>query len=280
MGQLDGKVAIVTGATSGIGARIAEVFVVEGARVVGAGRRETEGRELESRCGPALSFVPTDVADEASVKAMIDHAVKRFGRLDCLVNNAGSGSPMVSITEVTAEHFASVFETNVRGAMFGMKYAAPIMTAQRSGSIITVASAAGLRGGISGHIYSASKAAVIHLSRTVASEISSAGVRVNTISPGGIVTGIFAKTAGLDGAKADRVLGAITDLFATVQPIPRAGVTDDIAHTAVFLASDASSFITGQDLVVDGGLVPFGKIGWPESVEFRAEIIRRMRQAG
>jgi len=280
MGQLDGKVAIVTGATSGIGARIAEVFVAEGARVVGAGRRETEGRELESRCGPALSFVPTDVADEASVKAMIDHAVKRFGRLDCLVNNAGSGSPMVSITEVTAEHFASVFETNVRGAMFGMKYAAPIMTAQRSGSIITVASAAGLRGGISGHIYSASKAAVIHLSRTVASEISSAGVRVNTISPGGIVTGIFAKTAGLDGAKADRVLGAITDLFATVQPIPRAGVTDDIAHAAVFLASDASSFITGQDLVVDGGLVPFGKIGWPESVEFRAEIIRRMRQAG
>ena len=105
MGQLDGKVAIVTGATSGIGERIAEVFVAEGARVVGAGRREEEGRALEKRCGPALSFVRTDVADEASVRAMVANAVTRFGRLDCLVNNAGSGSPMVGITEVTGENF-------------------------------------------------------------------------------------------------------------------------------------------------------------------------------
>jgi NAD(P)-dependent dehydrogenase (short-subunit alcohol dehydrogenase family) len=164
----------------------------------------------------------------------------------------------------------------VRGVMFGMKHVARILTAQRSGSIITIASAAGLRAGISGHIYSASKAAVIQLSRTVASEISSKGVRVNTISPGGIVTGIFAKSAGLDGAKADAVLGAISDLFATVQPIPRSGATDDIAHAAVFLASDAASFITGQDLAIDGGLVPLGRYGWEESVEFRAEIARRV----
>jgi len=276
MGQLDGKVAIVTGATSGIGERIAEVFVAEGARVVGAGRRAAAGQALEKRCGPALTFIRTDVADEASVKAMVDHAVTRFGRLDCLVNNAGGGSPMVSISEVTAEQFSSVFDTNVRGVMFGMKHAARIMTAQRSGSIITIASAAGLRAGISGHIYSASKAAVIQLSRNVASEISSKGVRVNTISPGGIVTGIFAKSAGLEGAKADRVLGAISELFSSVQPIPRSGMTDDIARAAVFLASDAASFITGQDLAVDGGLVPLGKYGWEESVEFRAEIARRV----
>jgi NAD(P)-dependent dehydrogenase (short-subunit alcohol dehydrogenase family) len=172
-----------------------------------------------------------------------------------------------------------VYDTNVRGVMFGMKHAARIMTAQRSGSIITIASASGLRAGISGHIYSSSKAAVIQLSRNVASEISSKGVRVNTISPGGIVTGIFAKSAGLDGARADRVLGAIADLFATVQPIPRPGVTNDIAHAAVFLASDAASFITGQDLAVDGGLVPLGKLGWEESVEVRAEIGRRVRQS-
>jgi NAD(P)-dependent dehydrogenase (short-subunit alcohol dehydrogenase family) len=277
MGQLDGKVAVVTGATSGIGERIAEMFVAQGARVVAAGRRETEGRTLEAKCGSNMSFIRTDVTDEASVKAMVGHAVTRFGRLDCLVNNAGSGSPMVTITELAAEDFSSVFNTNVRGVMFGMKHAAPIMIAQGSGSIITIASAGGLRGGLSGHIYSASKAAVIHLSRSVASEISSNGVRVNTISPGGIVTGIFAKAAGLDGARADRALGVISDLFATVQPVPRAGVTDDIANAAVFLASDAASFITGQDLAVDGGLVPFGKFGWPESVEFRAEITRRVR---
>jgi len=134
-----------------------------------------------------------------------DHAVSRFGRLDCLANNDGSGSPMVRITEVTGEHFSSVFDTNVRGVMFGMKHAARIMIAQRSGSIITIASAAGLRAGISGHIYTAFKAAVIQLSRSVKSEISSKGVRVNTISPSGIVTGIFAKSAGLEGAKADRI---------------------------------------------------------------------------
>jgi NAD(P)-dependent dehydrogenase (short-subunit alcohol dehydrogenase family) len=279
MGQLDGKVAIVTGATSGIGERIAEMFIAEGARVVAAGRRESLGRALEARCGSALSFVRTDVADEASVKAMIDHAVTRFGRLDCLVNNAGTGSPMVSISAVTGEHFSSVFDTNVRGAIFGMKHAAPIMTAQRSGSIITIASAAGLRAGLAGHVYSASKAVVIHLSRCVASEISSQGVRVNTISPGGIVTGIFAKAAGLEGDKADRALGAISDLFKTVQPVPRAGVTNDIGHAAVFLASDAASFITGQDLAVDGGIIPLGKLGWEESLEFRAEIARRVKQS-
>jgi NAD(P)-dependent dehydrogenase (short-subunit alcohol dehydrogenase family) len=184
---------------------------------------------------------------------------------------------MVSITEVVAEHFSSVFDTNVRGAMFGMKHAAPIMITQGSGSIITIASGAGLRGGFSGHIYSASKAAVIHLSRNVASEISSRGVRLNTISPGGIVTGIFAKTAGLDGAKADQALSVISDLFTTVQPIQRAGITDDIANAAVFLASDAASFITGQDLAVDGGLTQFAKSGWEESVDFRAEIARRVR---
>ncbi len=277
MGHLDGKVAIVTGATSGIGERIAEVFVAEGARVVGAGRREAEGRALEARCGPALSFVRTDVSDEAGVKAMVDHAVTRFGRLDCLVNNAGSGSPMASITEVAAEHFAAVFNTNVQGVMFGMKHAARVMIPQRAGSIITIASASGLRAGIAGHIYAASKAAVIQLSKNVASEISRHGVRVNTISPGGIVTGIFAKSAGLDGARADRMLGALSELFATVQAVPRAGATDDIARAALFLASDAASFITGQDLCVDGGLVPFGKVGWEEAVEFRAEIARRVK---
>jgi len=125
MGRLDGKVAIVTGATSGIGECIAQTFVAEGACVVAAGRRETEGRTLEARCGSVLSFIRTDVTDETSVKAMVDHAVTRFGRLDCLVNNAGSGSPMVSITEVPAEHFSSVFDTNVRGVMFGMKQPHP-----------------------------------------------------------------------------------------------------------------------------------------------------------
>ena len=278
MGQLDGKVAIVTGTSSGIGERIAELFIAEGAKVVAAARRSDEGRALEARCGPALSFIRTDVSDEDSVKAMVNYALTRFGRIDCLVNNAGTGSPIVGIEAVQSEHFDSVFSTNVRGVMFAMKYASPVMVAQKSGAMITIASAAGLRPGIAGHIYAASKAAVIQLSRNVASELSRHNIRVNTISPGGIVTGIFAKSLGAtDPATADRVTGVVEELFRTVQDIPRAGQTQDVAQAAVFLASDAASFITGYDLVVDGGLVPFGKAGWTEAVELRAEIGRRIK---
>src|ERR1700722_6977762 len=278
MGKLGGKVAIITGATSGIGESIAEMFVAEGARVVAAGRREAEGLALEAKCGPAMSFIRTDVTDETSVKAMVDHAVARFGRLDCLVNNAGSGSPMVSITEVAAEQFDGVFAVNVRGVFFGIKHAAAVMLRQGAGSIITIASAAGLRGGLASHIYSGSKAAASQLTRSAAAELSHAGIRLNCISPGGIVTGIFAKTAGVNGADADRVLGVIRNRFASVQPIPRAGETDDIAQAAVFLASDASSFITGQDIAVDGGMVPFGNYGWHESVGLRADVSRLVKE--
>ena len=197
MGQLEGKVAVVTGATSGIGERIAELFVAEGARVVAAGRRVDEGRALEARLGDSLSFIRADVADETSVKAMIDHAIARFGRLDCLVNNAGVGAPLIGIRDVTTEQFTAIFNTNVCGVMLAMKYAAPVMVAQSSGCIISIASVAGHRGGISGHIYSAAKAAVIQLSRNVAAELAPSNVRVNTVSPGGIVTGIFAKSASV-----------------------------------------------------------------------------------
>jgi NAD(P)-dependent dehydrogenase (short-subunit alcohol dehydrogenase family) len=277
MGQLDGKVAIVTGATSGIGERIAEIFVAEGANVVAAGRRVAEGKALEARCGDALSFIRTDVAIEADVRAMIDHAIARFGRLDCLVNNAGTGAPMVSITEVTEAQFNNVFSVNVLGVMFCIKYATPIMLRQGSGSIITIASAAGRRGGLGGHVYGGSKAAAIQLTRSAAAELGEGGIRLNSISPGGIVTGIFTKSAGVSGGDADRVLEVVANRFATLQPIPRAGVTDDVANAAVFLASDASSFITGQDLAVCGGLIPFGKFGWNESVELRADLNRQVR---
>jgi len=281
MGQLEGKVAVVTGATSGIGERIAELFVAEGARVVAAGRRVDEGRALEARLGDSLSFIRADVADETSVKAMVDHAIARFGRLDCLVNNAGVGAPLIGIRDVTTEQFATIFDTNVCGVMLAMKYAAPIMVAQSSGCIISIASVAGHRGGISGHIYSAAKAAVIQLSRNVAAELAPSNVRVNTISPGGIATGIFAKSASaVDAATADRVAGVVESHFASLQALPRAGLPSDIAHATVFLASDAASFITGQDLLVDGGLVPFTKLGWYESVAMRAELADRVAEVG
>jgi NAD(P)-dependent dehydrogenase (short-subunit alcohol dehydrogenase family) len=276
MGLLTGKVAIVTGATSGIGERIAEVFVEEGANVVVAARRASEGRNLERRLG--ATFIETDVAKETDVKAMVDQTLERFGRLDCLVNNAGQPSPIVSIAEVDVETIDRIFAVNVRGVFLGIKHAAPAMISSGSGSIINIGSIAALRGGVSGHVYSAAKGAVQALTRSAAAELGEKGVRVNNISPGAIVTGIFAKNAGVEGAAADKLTEGLKQGFAKLQPIPRAGLPDDIARAAAYFASDASSFVTGQDIVVDGGQTTVTR-GWTEMFNGRAEMSKRLRAA-
>ena len=276
MGALDGKIAIVTGATSGIGEEIAKAFVSEGSKVVIAARREDEGRALEKQIG--VRFIRADVANEADVKAMVDKTVEWFGRLDCLVNNAGIPAPMVSITEVDVATIDQVLAVNVKGVLLGIKHAAPVMLTQQSGSIVNISSMAGLRGGVSGHIYSASKGAVSALTRSAAAELGEKGIRVNSISPGAIVTGIFGKNAGLEGSKADQVAGVVKEAFAKIQPIPRAGMPEDIAQAAVFLASDGSGFINGQDIVIDGGHTAVTR-GWSFSVAGRAEMSKRLKEA-
>jgi NAD(P)-dependent dehydrogenase (short-subunit alcohol dehydrogenase family) len=276
MSELSGKVAIVTGGTSGIGQRIVEVFAEEGAKVVVAARRQEEGRALEQRLG--VRFVRTDVASEPDVKAMVEQAVAWFGRLDCLVNNAGLPAPMVSIAEIDAASIDLLLAVNVRGVLLGMKHAAPVMLAQGSGSIINIGSIAALRGGVSGHVYSASKGAVLAATRSAAAELGEKGIRVNSITPGGVVTGIFAKAAGLEGATADKAAEVAKDMFAQLQPIPRAGMPEDIARAALFLASDASQFVNGHDFVVDGGHTSVTR-GWSRSVAARGEIINRIKAA-
>ena len=276
MGALSEKVAIVTGATSGIGERIAEVFVEEGANVVAAARRKAEGAALVQRLG--VEFVRADVAKEDDVKAVVDAAVARFGRIDCLVNNAASPQPIVGVADTDAAAFDAVIAVNVRGVLLGMKHVAPIMVGQKSGSIINVSSIAAHRGGVSGHIYSASKGAVLALTRSVAIELGEHGVRVNSLSPGAIVTGIFAKGAGVQGVKADKITGLVKELFAHALPIPRAGLPDDIARAAVFLASDGASFVNGQDLVVDGGMTATTR-GWSEMARLRGDLGARLRKA-
>jgi NAD(P)-dependent dehydrogenase (short-subunit alcohol dehydrogenase family) len=147
-----------------------------------------------------------------------------------------------------------------------------------SGSIINIGSVAGHRGGLSAHVYSASKGAVSAFTRSAAAELGEKGIRVNCISPGAIVTGIFGKNAGLEGSKADQVAGVVKEMFTTIQPIPRAGLPDDIAQAAVFLASDASGFINGQDIVIDGGQTAVTR-GWSSSVTARAEMAKRTKAA-
>lgn len=151
MPALEGKVAIITGAASGIGARTAEIFVAEGAKVVLAGRRKDRGEELAQKLGDAASFIRTDVSVETDVRAMIDHAVQRFGRLDCLMNNAGRGSQFTTIADADLKEFDAVIAVHLRAVLAGMKYAAPVMTVQKSGSIINIASVNGFRAGLGGH---------------------------------------------------------------------------------------------------------------------------------
>jgi NAD(P)-dependent dehydrogenase (short-subunit alcohol dehydrogenase family) len=276
MGVLDGKVAVITGGTSGIGARTVELFVAEGARVVIAGRRREEGEALARRFGPAASFIRTDVAREPEVKAMIDHALARCGRLDCLFNNAGNPSRLTGIADLDIEYFDATISVHLRGVVLGMKHAAPVMLRQRSGSIINTGSIAGLRAGVSAHPYSAAKAAVIHLTRCVAAELGEKGIRVNSISPGAIATGIFGKGAGLPEEKADRTIEGLKARFTAAQPIPRAGVADDVARAALFLASDAAGFVNGHDLVVDGGAIS-GQ--WSRMLAWRESLAKELQSA-
>lgn len=263
---LAGKVAVVTGGTSGIGARTAALFVEEGAKVFIAGRRRDRGEKVAHDLGPDALFVQADMAVEKDVKALIERAVDAFGRLDCLVNNAGTGSERVGIAEVDLERFDAAIAVHVRGPLAAMKYAVPVMAAQGSGSIITVASINGIRAGLGGHAYSLAKAAAIHLTRCAAVELGEKGIRVNTISPGPIATGIFGKGAGLDPEEADQNLGcaeaAIAAVLPRLQPLPDVGRADDIAQAALFLASDASRLISGHNLVIDGGITA----GWPAAV--------------
>jgi NAD(P)-dependent dehydrogenase (short-subunit alcohol dehydrogenase family) len=256
MSDLTGKICIITGATSGIGRRSAEIFVAKGAKVLACGRREALGRTLEDALGREnCLFVTADVTQEADVRRVVETCVDAWGRVDCLFNNAGGPAPLGGIENIPVEGFDAAMATLVRSVMLGMKHVAPLMMAQNSGSIVNNGSVAGLRTGLSSSlVYSAAKAAVIHLSKCVAMQLGEQNVRVNSVSPGGIATGIFGKALGVAGERADATSEAVKQGLANLQPIPRAGLTDDIAYAAAFLASDESSFINGHDLVVDGAV--------------------------
>ena len=243
MGRLDGKVAVITGATSGIGLRTAEIFVAEGAKIVDrrtprAGRRGA-GQQARRHC----IFRQTDVTVEEQMRALIAQAVEKFGRIDCLFNNAGGPAQTGGIEGLEVARFDAAMATLVRSVMLGMKHAAPHMRRQGSGSIINNGSIAGRLAGFSSSVvYGAAKAAVIHLTKCVAMELGESGIRVNSISPGAIATGIFGKALGLSVEAAEKTPDVMREIYKTAQPIPRAGLPEDIAHAAVFLASDEFEF--------------------------------------
>ncbi|MGI9371763.1 MAG: SDR family NAD(P)-dependent oxidoreductase, partial [Hyphomicrobiales bacterium] len=254
MVRLQDKVAIITGGTSGIGRRVVELFCSQAAKCVFTGRRAEVGNEVASATG-AL-FVEADAGDENDTKRTVKAALDTYGRVDVLMNNAGAPTVPGRIEELPLEGFDQAIQVHVRGCLAHMKHVAPTMRAQRSGSIINVGSVAGHRAGYSSSlIYAVAKAAVIHMTRCAAMELGEDSVRVNSISPGGIATGIFAKSLGMDTDAADNTAEKVKDALATIQAIPRAGVTDDIANAALYLASDEASFVNGEDIVIDGGLI-------------------------
>ena len=259
MGRLDDKVAVITGAGSGIGAETARRFVAEGARVVIADMRADASAVAED-IGAAARFIQVDVSREADVHAMLDLAVTTWGRVDCLYNNAGFGGALGPIESTSVEDFDITFDVLLKSVFLGLKHATPIMKRQRSGSIISTASiAAYLNGG--SHLYGVAKAAVVKLTETVSLELAEHGVRVNCICPGFLATPL---SYGRPGASAEQ-LDRMRESSAKSQPMGRLGEPSDIAAAAVFLASDESAFVTGHALVVDGGMSVGPRWSrWPE----------------
>ena len=249
MAELDGKVAVITGGASGIGEASVRLFVAEGANVVIADMQRDRGEALAKELGDAAMFISCEVRQEDQVKATVDAAVAKWGRLDCMFNNAGLGGALGRLEDIPVEEFDMTFDVLVKGVFLGMKHAAPMMKTQGGGSIINTGSIAGLSAGRGPLVYSVAKAAVIHMTKTAAMPMGEDNIRVNCICPGSIATPLSANTVG----RPDSLLGERVDSFASRQPIPRPGMPDDIAQTALFLASDRSSFINGQAIVVDGG---------------------------
>ena len=261
-GRLAGKVALITGGTSGIGEATVELFVAEGAKVLFSGRSSDKGEAMAEQLGEAASFHRADVMHEDQIEASIVAAKSRFGRLDVLFNNAG-GPTHGGLEDVTVEDFDHAMHLLLGSVVFGIKHAAPIMKEQGEGAIINNSSVAALRTHMGGYLYSAAKAAVTQLTRVAGIALAEHGVTVNSISPGGIATPIF-----YGGSQVSRELDPEHDAgkmkklqknLASFTPLKRTGLPQDIAHAALYLASDEGRFVTCHDLVVDAGMTARGQ---------------------
>jgi len=240
-------VVLITGALTGIGRATAVAFAKDGASVIASGRREAEGKALEAELrslGVEAAFVSADVRHENDVRNLIDQAVARFGRIDAAVNAAGTEGRPSPVVDQTAESYAATFDTNVLGTLLSMKHELRVMQPQGRGSIVNISSTYGQQGAVGASVYAASKHAVEGMTKSAALEAASSGVRVNAVAPGPTETGMLNRFTGTAERKA--ALGKTV-------PLGRIGAPEEIARAAVFLASEESSFITGQILTADGG---------------------------
>lgn len=274
--RLSGKVAVITGGASGIGEATVRRFVAEGARVVIADLQDDLGRSLAGELGAATEFARTDVTDESSVAAAVELAVSRFGRLDVMFNNAGVLGAVGPLASTPVEAFDFTIAVDLRGVFLGMKHAARAMEPQRSGVILSTASPGGVAGGLGPHAYSAAKAAVVGLSRSVAAELRPKGIRVNVLVPGAIVSPMTAaaRTGDPEAQEATR------QLIAESSSIGAPGRPSDVAAAAAYLASDDASFVTGAELVVDGGLLGAPGASPYAADDMDADVLRERGRRG
>jgi len=255
VGRLEGVRAVITGAASGIGEGTTRLFVAEGASVVMADIEAERGARIAAELGGRCRFVTTDVSQEGAVDAAVELSVAEFGGLDCMFNNAGNPGSPGTIEEVDMAAFDRTVAIHLRGVFLGIRAAARVMRPQGHGSIINTASVAGLAAGFGAHDYSACKAAIIQLTRTAANELGEDGVRVNAICPGAVATAIYGRAMGLDADTAQRTVDFMSATLSNAAPIRRTGQPLDIAETALWLASESSSYVNGQAIVVDGGIL-------------------------
>jgi NAD(P)-dependent dehydrogenase (short-subunit alcohol dehydrogenase family) len=246
MGKLQGRIAIITGAASGLGKGMAELFAEEGAKVVVADTQVEAGQELADALGG--TYLRCDVTDPHSVEEMIRGALDRHGRIDILVNNAGIDGEQASTAHSSLENWRRVMSINMDGVYYGMKYVLPVMVSQKGGVILNTASTVGLNAMGAIPAYSASKAGVIHLSKSVAIEYAMHNIRVNAICPSVVETPLLKhfieSTPDPEGARRG---------FAALNPLPGMVTVDAVARAALFLVSDDSAFITAVALPIDGG---------------------------
>ncbi|MDG2003768.1 MAG: SDR family oxidoreductase [Novosphingobium sp.] len=255
-GELEGKVAIVTGGARGLGQGVVEVFAEEGARIIIADLLEDEGQALTASLGNVARFRRTDVSSREDMQALVDYAIAEFGDLDVMMNNAGiSDNDAASVLDADFASFERIMAINVKGVMLGTQIAGRHMAKKGGGSVINTSSISGIHAGFGFFSYRASKAAVVNFTKTAACELGVHLVRVNCICPGNIPSemGAFAATPGLEDEKASRIKQAVKDTRMNWQPLKRQGAPRDIANGALYFGSDRSAQVTGQILAIDGG---------------------------
>ena len=253
MERLINKVAVVTGGCSGIGLGTVERFVAEGARVVVGDIDDAAGAALEARFADKVAYQRCNVTDERQIEALMNSAAERFGGLDIVFNNAGAAGTQARIDDITGDDWDRAQSLLLRSAALGIRYAVPHLAQRGGGSIVNIASIAGLQSGAGAVAYSVAKAGVIHLTRIAAVELARRGIRVNAVSPGLILTNIFTPPEYVTATMAEGIKHAMAQSAPQAQPLARAGLPDDVAKAVLFLVTDDSSFVTGGHLVVDGG---------------------------